>query len=154
MIENTHMRHSDQQHSTNRSTVAEVFGTRIWQFVVISPRAKNSHDCNICSHCLIESDVVIDERVSFKSGVRLWDSLRAGNDVFIGPNVAFTDDRFPCNKQYPQHFAKTIVMAGASIWGGSGATSWNSNWDSRHGGDGRDHRWQPNACRGVRRGQP
>ena len=60
-------------------------GTRVWQFVVILPGARIGNDCNICSHCLIESDVVIGDRVTVKSGVQLWDGLRVGDDVFIGP---------------------------------------------------------------------
>ena len=92
--------------------------TRIWQFVVVLPGAKIGQDNNICSHCLIENDVVIGDRVTVKSGVQLWDGLRVGDDVFIGPNVTFTNDKFPRSKQYPQHFANTVVMAGASIGGG------------------------------------
>lgn len=94
--------------------------TRVWQFVVIMPGAKIGLDCNICSHCLIENDVVIGDRVTIKSGVQLWDGLRIANDVFIGPNASFANDRFPRSKQTPAHFLKTVIDAGASI--GAGAT--------------------------------
>lgn len=94
-------------------------GTRIWQFVVVLPGAKIGQDGNICSHCLIENDVIIGDRVTVKSGVQLWDGLRVGDDVFIGPNVTFTNDKFPRSKQYPQSYAQTIVMTGASIGGGA-----------------------------------
>jgi UDP-2-acetamido-3-amino-2,3-dideoxy-glucuronate N-acetyltransferase len=96
-------------------------GTRIWQFVVVLPGARIGDDCNICSHCLIENDVVIGDRVTVKSGVQLWDGLRVGDDVFIGPNVhPFANDRFPRSKKAPAHFLQTLVEDGASI--GSGAT--------------------------------
>lgn len=95
-------------------------GTRIWQFVVVLPHARIGRDCNICSHCLIENDVLIGDRVTVKSGVQLWDGLRVGDDVFIGPNVTFTNDRFPRSKRAPAHFLQTVVEAGASI--GAGAT--------------------------------
>ena len=95
-------------------------GTRIWQFVVVLPGAKIGDDCNICSHCLIENDVVIGDRVTVKSGVQLWDGLRVGDDVFIGPNASFANDRFPRSKKAPEKFLQTVVEAGASI--GSGAT--------------------------------
>jgi hypothetical protein len=45
-------------------------------------------DCNICSHSLIEDDVIIGDRVTVKSGVQLWDGFRLGDDVIIGPNAA------------------------------------------------------------------
>jgi UDP-2-acetamido-3-amino-2,3-dideoxy-glucuronate N-acetyltransferase len=95
-------------------------GTRIWQFVVVLPGARIGGDCNICSHSLIENDVVIGDRVTVKSGVQLWDGLRVGDDVFIGPNVSFSNDRFPRSKNVPEKFLQTVVEASASI--GSGAT--------------------------------
>jgi len=93
--------------------------TRIWQFVVVLPGARIGADCNICSHVLIENDVIIGDRVTVKSGVQLWDGLRVEDDVFIGPNVTFTNDPFPRSKQYPPAFAITTVKAGASIGGGA-----------------------------------
>ena len=94
--------------------------TRIWQFVVVLAGAKIGQDGNICSHCLIENDVVIGDRVTVKSGVQLWDGLRVGDDVFIGPNVSFANDRFPRSKKTPEKFLQTVLEAGASI--GAGAT--------------------------------
>ncbi|EOI4035987.1 N-acetyltransferase, partial [Campylobacter jejuni] len=32
--------------------------TNIWQFCVVLPNAKIGDNCNICSHCFIENDVV------------------------------------------------------------------------------------------------
>jgi UDP-2-acetamido-3-amino-2,3-dideoxy-glucuronate N-acetyltransferase len=95
-------------------------GTRIWQFVVVLPGAKIGQDGNICSHCLIENDVVIGDRVTVKSGVQLWDGLRVGDDVFIGPNVSFTNDTFPRSKKTFEKLPQTIVETGVSI--GVGAT--------------------------------
>jgi len=93
--------------------------TRIWQYVVILPGARIGADCNICSHCFIENDVVIGDRVTVKSGVQLWDGIRLEDDVFVGPNVTFTNDKFPRSKQYPAVFPATIVKRGSSIGGGA-----------------------------------
>ncbi len=94
-------------------------GTSIWQFVVVLSGARIGADCNICSHVLIENDVVIGDRVTVKSGVQLWDGLRVEDDVFIGPNVTFTNDPFPRSKHYLTAFPMTIVKSGASIGGGA-----------------------------------
>ncbi len=94
--------------------------TNIWQFCVVLPNATIGDDCNICSHCFIENDVVVGDRVTVKCGVQLWDGLRVENDVFIGPNVTFTNDKFPKSKQHPDQFLQTIIKKGASI--GAGAT--------------------------------
>ena len=108
-------------------------GTRIWQFVVILPGAKIGSDANICSHCLIENDVVIGNRVTVKSGVQLWDGIRLEDDVFVGPNVTFTNDRFPRSKQSPDILAATLVCTGASIGGGGYLASRNNDWSLCHG---------------------
>ena len=94
-------------------------GTTVWQFVVILPEARIGSGTNICSHCFIENDVVIGDRVTVKSGVQLWDGLRIGDDVFIGPNATFTNDKYPRSKEYPESFPKTVVESGASIGAGA-----------------------------------
>lgn len=109
--------HIHPMSDTQSATIGS--GTRIWQFVVVLPGAQIGQDCNVCSHCLIENDVVIGDRVTIKNGVQLWDGLRLSDDVFIGPNVTFTNDRFPRSKLYPERLAQTIVMTGASIGGGA-----------------------------------
>jgi acetyltransferase-like isoleucine patch superfamily enzyme len=74
-------------------------GTRVWQFCIILPKAQIGCDCNICAHVLIEGDVVIGSRVTIKSGVQLWDGTRIEDDVFIGPNATFTNDRIPRSRK-------------------------------------------------------
>jgi acetyltransferase-like isoleucine patch superfamily enzyme len=94
--------------------------TNVWQFVVILSRAKIGDDCNICANCFIENDVIVGNRVTVKSGVQLWDGVTLEDDVFIGPNVTFTNDKYPRSKQYPEDFPKITVKRGASI--GANAT--------------------------------
>jgi serine acetyltransferase/dTDP-4-dehydrorhamnose 3,5-epimerase-like enzyme len=77
-------------------------------------------DCNLCDQVFVENDVVIGDRVTIKSGVQLWDGIRLEDDVFVGPNVTFSNDRFPRSKQYPPEFLRTVVGRGASI--GANAT--------------------------------
>jgi serine acetyltransferase/dTDP-4-dehydrorhamnose 3,5-epimerase-like enzyme len=74
---------------------------------------------NINAHCFIENDVHIGDRVTVKAGVYLWDGVRIEDDVFIGPNVTFTNDKFPRSKVYPESFANTVLERGASIGGGA-----------------------------------
>jgi acetyltransferase-like isoleucine patch superfamily enzyme/dTDP-4-dehydrorhamnose 3,5-epimerase-like enzyme len=94
-------------------------GTRIWAFSHILAGAKIGEDCNICDHVFIENDVIIGNRVTIKCGVQLWDGIRIEDDVFIGPNVTFTNDKFPRSKQYPDKFLETYIRKGASIGGNS-----------------------------------
>lgn len=93
--------------------------TNIWQYVVILPGAIIGDDCNICSHCFIENDVIVGDDVTVKSGVQLWDGIVVEDGVFIGPNVTFTNDKYPRSKQYPNTFSKILVKSGASIGAGA-----------------------------------
>ena len=90
-------------------------GTTIWQTSVVLPGAQIGSNVNINSHCFIENDVVVGDRTTIKYGVALWDGIHLGNDVFVGPNVSFTNDPFPRSKVWPQEFARTTVHDGASI---------------------------------------
>lgn len=95
-------------------------GSRIWAFAHVLAGAEIGVDANICDHVFIENDVRIGDRVTVKCGVQLWDGIRIDDDVFIGPNVTFSNDPFPRSKQRPERYVETRVRAGASI--GSGAT--------------------------------
>ncbi|MCP1265086.1 acyltransferase [Aeromonas hydrophila] len=95
-------------------------GTRVWQFSIILENAKIGTECNICAHTLIENDVTIGNRVTVKSGVYIWDGATIEDNVFIGPCVAFTNDKLPRSKVYPEQFSRIHIKKNASI--GANAT--------------------------------
>ena len=82
-------------------------GTTIWQFCIVLSKAKIGRDCNICSHCFIEDNVFIGDRVTIKNGVYIYDSIHIENDVFIGPNVTFTNDLYPRSKRNNNKYIST-----------------------------------------------
>jgi UDP-2-acetamido-3-amino-2,3-dideoxy-glucuronate N-acetyltransferase len=90
-------------------------GTRIWAFVHILPGAVIGKDCNICDFVFIENQVVIGDRTTIKSGVQIWDGVTIGSDVFIGPNVTFTNDKYPVSLNRDFQLRKTFIEDGASI---------------------------------------
>lgn len=89
--------------------------TTIWQYVVVLPGAVIGNNCNINAHCFIENEVIIGDNVTIKCGVYIWDGIKIGNEVFIGPNVTFTNDKYPRSKQHPKEYQQTIIEDGASI---------------------------------------
>lgn len=95
-------------------------GTRIWAFAHILPGASIGADCNICDGVFVENDVKVGNRVTIKCGVQLWDATVVEDDVFIGPNVTFTNDKFPRSRSRPAKFETTTIRRGASI--GANAT--------------------------------
>lgn len=94
-------------------------GTRIWAFAHVLPGARIGADCNICDHVFVENDVILGDRVTVKSGVQLWDGLRVADDVFIGPNATFSNDKFPRSKHHQHAVLHTHIGRGASIGAGA-----------------------------------
>lgn len=94
--------------------------TRIWAFAHILPGAVIGKECNICDNVFIENKVIIGDRVTIKCGVQVWDGITLEDDVFVGPNATFTNDRFPRSKVYIDKYPETFICRGASI--GANAT--------------------------------
>ncbi|MCH1547886.1 MAG: N-acetyltransferase [Flavobacteriaceae bacterium] len=92
--------------------------TNIWQNVVVLPNAIIGDNCNICANSLIENDVTIGNNVTVKCGVFLWDGITIEDNVQIGPNVTFTNDKYPRAKASfeIQHI---LIKKNASVGAGS-----------------------------------
>jgi len=90
-------------------------GTRVWAFAHIVTGAVLGIECNICDHTFIEGKVRLGNRVTLKCGVCLWDGLIAEDDVFIGPNAVFTNDRFPRSRHPPVRYLNTLLRTGCSL---------------------------------------
>jgi acetyltransferase-like isoleucine patch superfamily enzyme len=69
--------------------------TRIWAFAHVLPGAVIGTDCNICDHAFVEGHVRVGNGVTIKNGVQLFDGVVIEDEVFLGPNCIFTNDRFP-----------------------------------------------------------
>lgn len=94
--------------------------TNIWQFCVVLKGAAIGSNCNICSHCFIENDVKIGNNVTVKNGVSLYDGIVIEDDVFIGPNAVFCNDKYPKSKNKNFKLEPILIKKGASI--GANAT--------------------------------
>ena len=89
--------------------------TTIWQFAIILEAVSIGENCNVNSHTFIENNVSIGNNVTVKCGVYIWESTVIEDDVFIGPNVTFTNDKYPKSKIKPKKYLKTILKKGCSI---------------------------------------
>lgn len=89
--------------------------TRIWQYAIVLEGAVIGDHCNINCHTFIENKVVIGNNVTVKAGVYLWDGIEIHDNVFIGPNVTFTNDKYPRSKKHPENFQSTVIGRNASI---------------------------------------
>lgn len=93
--------------------------TNIWQFCVILPNAQIGENCNICANCFIENDVKIGNNCTLKCGVQLWDGIELEDNVMIGANCTFSNDRYPRAKNKSYVLLPTKICQGASIGAGS-----------------------------------
>lgn len=121
-------------HATAEVASAKIgTGTRIWQNVVVLADAQIGSDCNINAQCFLENDVILGDRVTVKSGVYLWDGVHLQDDVFVGPNVTFTNDKFPGQNNTPESLQRPW-FAKVLHWWRCGHSSWDPHRAWRHGG--------------------
>lgn len=73
--------------------------------------------CTIHSHTWIGSKVKIGSRVKIQAFVFIPDGVTIEDDVFIGPHVCFTNDKYPPSPR--DAWALTMVKRGASIGAGA-----------------------------------
>jgi UDP-2-acetamido-3-amino-2,3-dideoxy-glucuronate N-acetyltransferase len=97
-------------------------GTRVWAFAHVMKGAKIGEDCNVGGGAFVESGAVLGNRVIVKNAVLVWDKVTVEDDVFLGPNMVFTNDMNPrvAFKNTPDKFLPTRVKRGSSI--GANAT--------------------------------
>src|SRR3990167_7758288 len=91
--------------------------TRIWAYAHIMKGAIIGSNCNIGHGAFIETGARIGNNVVVKNGVSVWEGVEIQDDVFIGPNVVFTNDLNPRVKSIKPKFKllKTKIEKGASL---------------------------------------
>ena len=97
--------------------------TRVWAFAHVLKGARIGADCNVGDHAFIEGGAVIGDRVTVKNCVLVWDGVTVEDEVFLGPNMVFTNDMNPraaFKKPVAEWLVRTLVRRGASI--GANAT--------------------------------
>jgi acetyltransferase-like isoleucine patch superfamily enzyme len=99
--------------------------TRIWAFAQVMRGAVLGEQCNVGGHTFVEAGARIGHRVTIKNHVLVWDGVTIEDDVFVGPAVVFTNDRYPRSPRMPgldSHYRdeqnwleRTRVCRGASL---------------------------------------
>ncbi len=83
--------------------------TTVWQYAIILNGARIGANCSINANCFIENDVIIGDNVTIKCSVQLWDGITVEDDVFIGPNATFVNDKYPRSKVHPEQLLKIVI---------------------------------------------
>jgi acetyltransferase-like isoleucine patch superfamily enzyme len=87
----------------------------------VLPGARIGSGCNICDGVFVEGRVVLGDRVTVKNATLLFDGVTCEDDVFLGPNVVFTNDLRPRAeiRRGPDELLPTLVRNGATLGAGT-----------------------------------
>lgn len=96
-------------------------GTRVWAFAHVLPGARVGRDCNVCDGAFVETGAVLGDRVTVKNGTLVFAGVTCEDDVFLGPNVLFTNDLRPRAeiRKSTDELVRTVVRRGATLGAGT-----------------------------------
>lgn len=90
-------------------------GTKVWINVQIRENAVIGNNCIVSKDVYIDHAVTIGDRCKIQNSVSVYHGVTIGNDVFVGPNACFTNDRVPRAFNADWKITPTFVKDGASI---------------------------------------
>ncbi len=90
-------------------------GTRIWHHAQIREGAIIGENCILGKGVYVGVDVRIGSGVKVQNGATIYRGVKIEDDVFIGPHVVFTNDRYPRAFSNQWEVVPTLVRRGASI---------------------------------------
>lgn len=90
-------------------------GTMVWINVQIRENAVIGENCILSKDVYIDHAVNVGARCKIQNSVSVYHGVTIGNDVFVGPNACFTNDRVPRAFNVDWKITPTVVKDGASI---------------------------------------
>lgn len=104
-------------HSTawvdNRASIGP--GTHIWMNAQVREFATVGAECVIAKDVYIDQHVRIGDRCKIQNSSSIYFGVTIKGEVFIGPHVAFTNDRIPRAFNDAWEASPTVVEHGASL---------------------------------------
>lgn len=90
-------------------------GTKIWNQAQVRENAVIGTGCIISKNVYIDAGVHIGSGVKIQNNVNVYHGVTVEDDVFLGPSMTFTNDRFPRAFISDFEVSETVVKRGASI---------------------------------------
>ena len=102
-------------------------GTLIWHEAQVREGAVLGTGCIVGKGVYVDRDVVVGDRVKIQNRASLFRGVTVEDDVYIGPHVSFTNDRYPravnpdgtAQTDADWELVPTLVRKGASIGAGA-----------------------------------
>lgn len=95
-------------------------GTKVWINVQIREGVVIGEGCILSKDVYVDHAVKIGNRCKVQNSVSVYSGVEIGDDVFVGPNACFTNDKVPRAFNTDWVITPTFVHNGASI--GANAT--------------------------------
>lgn len=95
-------------------------GTKIWINSQIREKCEIGMNCVISKDTYIDTQVKIGNNCKIQNSVSVYHGVTIEDDVFVGPNACFTNDKVPRAFDPEWKITPTLVKKGASI--GANAT--------------------------------
>jgi len=95
-------------------------GTKIWINAQVREKVEIGKNCIISKDVYIDHAVKIGNNCKIQNSVSVYDGVTIEDDVFVGPNASFTNDKVPRAFNVDWEIVPTTVKNGASI--GANAT--------------------------------
>ncbi|NQY23208.1 MAG: N-acetyltransferase [Campylobacteraceae bacterium] len=95
-------------------------GTKIWINSQIREKAIIGENCILSKDTYIDTQVKIGNNCKIQNGVSIYQGVTIEDDVFVGPNACFTNDKVPRAFDAEWKITPTLVKKGSSI--GANAT--------------------------------
>lgn len=70
-------------------------GTKIWNQAQVREGAIIGENCIISKNVYVDAGVVIGHGVKVQNNVNIYHGVIIEDEVFLGPSMTFTNDRFP-----------------------------------------------------------
>ena len=90
-------------------------GTKVWMNVQIREDAQIGAGCIISKDAYIDHAVRVGAGVKIQNGVSVYHGVTIEDEVFVGPNVAFTNDYYPRAQNPDWQVRATLIEKGASL---------------------------------------
>lgn len=88
---------------------------KIWHHTHVREGAHIGDETSIGQCCYIDKGVLIGARCKIQNSVNIYNGAIIGNEVFIGPSVTFTNDKYPVATNDLWLMGFIVIEDGASI---------------------------------------
>ena len=95
-------------------------GTKVWINTQIRENTSIGNNCILSKDVYIDAGVTIGNGCKIQNSVSVYQGVTIENEVFVGPNVCFTNDKVPRAFNSDWKITETLVKNGASL--GANAT--------------------------------